>query len=287
MTNSKELYNDLVKRITLDEEKVEIQSIAYLLLEKLLGLTRTHILAKKNIDDINSSFFDSYVKRINAHEPIQYILSEAFFYGRSFKVNPVVLIPRPETELLVREIISHVQKQKVDSLRILDIGTGSGCIAISLALEIARAEIVAIDISKEALICAKQNAHSLGAEVSFEHVDILQEDIANTFDIIVSNPPYISQAEKSSMRKNVLDYEPHLALFADGNDPLIFYRTIARKARKALIPGGSLWFEINEHYSKEIFTIINECGFQKIKTHKDLDNKDRMISGYRFKDLLD
>lgn len=281
MTNSKELHSELIKRLTLQVEISEIESIAYRMMEKFFGLTRTDILAEKTIPDTPPSRFDPYVKRLQAHEPLQYIFGEELFLGRVFKVNPSVLIPRPETELLVMEIIRHTQKKKMESLRILDIGTGSGCIAISLALEIKNAHVTAIDISNEALACAKQNAQALEAPVFFEQVDILQEDILQIVDIIVSNPPYISQIERSSMRKNVLEYEPHLALFARGDDPLIFYRTIARKAMKSLTPEGSLWFEINENYATEILTIMKDCGFEIVKIHKDLDNKDRMISGYK------
>lgn len=276
MTNSKELFNHLVNRITLQEEKNEIQSIAYLLLENKLGLSKLDILTEKVIDLTDQQHFDQYLTRINNHEPIQYILGLADFYGRSFAVNSNVLIPRPETELLIHEIKKFVIQQHKRNLRILDIGTGSGCIAITLALEIPDSEISAMDVSNEALACAGKNASELKACVVFEEVDILNEEIKNRFDLIVSNPPYIANSEKESMKRNVLDFEPHLALFVPENDPLLFYRVIGLKSKSALTLGGSLWFEINENFGKEVKSLLEEQGYKNVQIKKDLDNKDRI-----------
>lgn len=282
MTNSKELFNDLVNRITLKEDKSEIQSIVYLLLEKKLRLTKTELLAGKEIDAIKPSFFDRTIAEINAHTPIQYILGEADFYGRPFRVNSSVLIPRPETELLIHEIRSEFLTFGSKALKILDIGTGSGCIAITLAMEIPRASVHATDISKEAIHTAQYNAETLHASVTFHKHNILTEEISfGSFDLVVSNPPYISQEEKKAMKQNVLMYEPHLALFAPAEDPLAFYKAIASKGKKILSPDGSVWVEINEHFGDEVCTIFKEAGYQSVRMIKDLDTKNRIVTALR------
>jgi release factor glutamine methyltransferase len=276
MTNSKELFNDLLRRITLNEDKGEFQSIIYLILENKFGLSKTDVLSEKKINTVDPTLLDSIIYRLNHHEPVQYILGSANFFGRSFGVNSSVLIPRPETELLVEEIKNFTKSIKTP-IRILDIGTGSGCIAISLALEIPNPKVTAIDISNDALICAKQNALALGGNVNFIELDIINEELTDQFDLIVSNPPYISAEEKKSIKQNVLAYEPHLALFAPLNDSLIFYRTIASKCKKNLTPNGSLWFEINEHFGEEIRNLLEGQGFKDVQILKDFDGKDRMI----------
>ncbi len=282
MTNSKELFNDLVSRITLKEDKSEIQSIVYLLLEKKLRLTKTEILAGKEIPIVEKAAFDTSITKINEHTPVQYILGEAEFYGRTFKVNSSVLIPRPETELLVNEIICTYLTPVSNPIRILDIGTGSGCIAITLALEIPRAIVHATDISKEAIITAMQNAESISASVRFHEHDILNEEISSgPFDLVVSNPPYISEKEKAEMKQNVLMYEPHIALFAPVNDPLAFYKAIASKSKTVLSPGGSVWVEINEHFGNEVADIFKEQDYHSIRIINDLDNKQRIVTARR------
>jgi release factor glutamine methyltransferase len=275
MTNSKELFSEVVRRINLPEDKAEIESIAYLLLDKKWNLTRTHILTQKQVT-VNQAEVDACIDRINTHEPIQYILGEADFFGRSFRVTPDVLIPRPETELLVHEIIRH--SKSIDQPAILDIGTGSGCIAISLALEIP-AVVHAVDVSLHALKVAQENANRLNAAVSFSQQDILNEPITKKFDLIGSNPPYISQQEKQNMKPNVLNYEPLTALFAPGEDALLFYKVIAQRVHQALKPGGSLWFEINEHYAKEICEILKTNGYEGVAVLKDWNGKERVVWG--------
>jgi len=282
MTNSKELFNDLVSRITLKEEKSEIQSIVYLFLEKKLRLTKIEILAGKEIAVIESSIFNVLIDQINNHAPIQYILGEEEFYGRTFQVNSSVLIPRPETELLVHEIRYEFLKPGSEALRILDIGTGSGCIGITLALEIPRATVHATDISREALNIAQQNAESLHAPVSFHEHDILSHEISfGPFDLVVSNPPYISREEKATMKQNVLMYEPHLALFAPAEDPLAFYKAIASKSKAILSDGGSAWVEINEHFGDAVCDVFTDHGYRSIRMIKDLDNKNRIVTAIR------
>lgn len=275
MTNSKELFTKLVNRVTVPYSRAEIQSIIYLLFEKKLGLSRTDILVGKKLE-VSSDEFDSFILRINQYEPIQYILGEALFYRRVFKVNSSVLIPRPETELLVDEICRFAHNE-IQPKTLLDIGTGSGCIAISLALELPETMVKAIDISESALACAAENAACLKAQVTFSKIDILKDTVPGSYDLIVSNPPYISDAERGTMNKNVLDFEPHKALFAPGSDPMIFYKVIGEKARKLLSSDGSLWFEINEHYGTELKKLMEVLGYQQVQIIKDLDKKDRIL----------
>ncbi len=279
MTNSKELYNDLISQVTLDEDKSEIQSIVFLLLEKKIGLTKTDILAEKKILGIQPSYFRPFIKQINEHTPIQYVLGEAEFYNRKFSVNSSVLIPRPETEIMIHEIKRALMSIKSDHVRILDIGTGSGCIAITLALEIPQANVQATDISKEAIGVALQNSKKLNAPVIYHEHNILTNDILfGNFDLVISNPPYISEQEKGKMKKNVIEKEPHLALFAPSDDPLAFYKAIALKSKTILNPEGSVWVEINEQFGNNVIDIFMDHGFQSIRLIKDLDNKDRIIS---------
>jgi release factor glutamine methyltransferase len=279
MTNSKELFHDLVGRITLKEEPDEIHSMIYLLLEKVLGLTRGQIMSKKIIKEVDSAFLNDAVNRINRHEPIQYILGEADFYGRVFQVNPSVLIPRPETELLVNEIISFIKGIKRHQLKILDIGTGSGCIAITLAKEMSGATVIATDVNNDALVCARQNAKSLGANVKFRLSDVLNEELPLApYDLIVSNPPYVAFAEREEIKPNVLHYEPHVALFAPEGNSLAFYKAIAPKSKRALNPGGSAWVEINERYGGEVKEIFEQQGFSDVQIIRDLDGKNRIVT---------
>lgn len=280
MKNSKTLFNDFVKQITLNESAEEILSIAYLVFENVLRLSRTEILSSKIIEASPSDEgrLLKIADRINQHEPIQYILGEADFFGRKFFVNNSVLIPRPETEELVRLMIDHSKRK--NGLKILDIGTGSGCIPTTLALEIPGSKVYATDVSEGALTVAEQNAKRNDASVEFIHHDILKEPIPlEGLDIIVSNPPYISKSEMQEMRHNVVDFEPHLALFVPNDDPLLFYRAIISKSRSALNKGGVLAFEINERFGKDVADLFLTSGFKEIKIHKDLSGKDRIVTG--------
>jgi len=226
--------------------------------------------------------------RLEGGEPIQYVLGRACFCGRSFAVAPGVLIPRPETEELCRLIIDT---HPSESLNILDIGTGSGCIAITLALEMPDAEVEAVDISPEALAIAGANAARLGAKVSFHQYDILSEDSpplgrgrgwgapsTPKYDIIVSNPPYICERERADMERNVLDYEPHTALFVPDDDPLLFYRTIGQKALTMLVPGGILCFEINPLYCDQLIELLRSQGYCEVETVSDSFGKRRFVT---------
>jgi release factor glutamine methyltransferase len=282
MINSKTVFDEIVSQISLPGSKDEIRSIVWLAMEHEFSVTRADILAGKPLDvtDANKTNLAQLIKRINNHEPIQYILGEVEFFGRPFKVGPGVLIPRPETE----ELIMAAKKccvYKRDP-KILDIGTGSGCLSVTLALELENSEVSATDISESALKTASDNTTSLGAKVNFIRHDILKEKLPFTeLDLVVSNPPYITEREKSTMEKNVLDHEPAIALFVPDDNPLLFYRAIASKTFPALAAGGLLLTEINELFGHEIAQIFADNGFDEIEILKDINNKDRIVKGMR------
>ena len=217
------------------------------------------------------------VQRLLRHEPIQHIVGVAHFHGHRFAVSKHTLIPRPETEQLVDMIVDR--NQDVPDLCVLDIGTGSGCIACSLARALRFAEVHAFDISQPALDLAAENARNLGVKVAFHHVDILNAvPQPQQFHIIVSNPPYICMHEQQLMEDNVLRYEPHSALFVPDNDPLLFYRAIARYASVALKPGGKLYFEINAAYGNDTANLLSEFHFADIEVVRDFYGRDRFVS---------
>ena len=282
MKNSKEIFRNLQQQITLKEDPEEIQSILYLVVDSVLGLSRADVISEKPIllDSSKQNKLVEITKRINRQEPIQYILEEAYFYGRKFKVTPAVLIPRPETELLVEEALKEINPFTPGT--ILDIGTGSGCIAVTLAKELPEKKIIATDISEGALKVAKENATNLNAFVEFQKRNILSESISpQQLEMIVSNPPYIAHAESESMKKNVVDHEPHLALFVADNDPLLFYKEIATKGYAALLIGGKVIVEINERFGKDVSRTFNRAGFKNVRIIKDLQGKDRIVSAIK------
>ena len=210
------------------------------------------------------------IARLQRHEPLQYILGTARFHGHRFKVTPAVLIPRPETEQLVDLII---EENPGSDLRVLDMGTGSGCIAISLARALKFARVDALDVSRDALAVARGNAASLKVKVRFFESDILAPQPAATYDIIVSNPPYITWSERELMERNVKDYEP--ALFVPDNDPLLFYKAIASYANRSLEKGGRLYLEINQRFGAEVKRLLEDCGFDEVRIIVDSFGKDR------------
>ncbi|WP_317172698.1 peptide chain release factor N(5)-glutamine methyltransferase [Echinicola salinicaeni] len=278
MEAARQLYNSFHSKILSIYPDPEAQQLVFWLFEHFLGISRADIIRNKEISEVPEALFLA-LKDLESGKPIQYILGLAPFYGREFKVSPEVLIPRNETEELVYLIIRENQQP---NLKILDIGTGSGCIPISLYLEMRQPEIHALDISTEALDIAKTNASQLQAKINFHKTDILKEEIPlGELDILVSNPPYVRMLEKALMRSNVLDHEPDLALFVTDDDPLIFYRAIAQKGLKSLKPGGRLYFEINEALGKEMIDLLKNLGYRNISLHKDLMDKDRMISASR------
>ncbi len=275
--NSKDLFMDLRKRITLPQEASETDSMVYLILESIAGITRSDIIAQKavSLTSDEETKLDEVIDRVNKNEPVQYILGKAHFYGQEFQVNPSVLIPRPETELLVEEVLKRTSNVPG---KILDIGTGSGCIAITLAKKLSQKTVIAFDVSDEALQTATENAKQLSAKVDFQHVDILKDEIPfQELEFMVSNPPYVAVSEKETMNRNVLEHEPHLALFVADNDPIIFYKAIAKKGMLTLKPEGKIVVEINERFGKETADVFRMEGFTKIEIVKDLQGKDRIV----------
>ena len=255
----------------------EIKALTRIIATELLGMSQMAFYLK---DDITltaeqEALLDNAIERLKKQEPIQYILGYSDFCGLRFKVTPATLIPRPETSELVEWIASEATGHE----SILDIGTGSGCIAVSLAHKLPQSTVTAWDISHEALAVAAENSKANGCAVAFEEVDILayEPTAGKQFDIIVSNPPYIKENEKEAMHSNVLDWEPHTALFVPDSDPLLFYRTIAEKGLTILKPGGSLYFEINRAHGKETMEMLAALGYTSIELRKDFADNDRMI----------
>ncbi|MBV6645716.1 MAG: peptide chain release factor N(5)-glutamine methyltransferase [Cyclobacteriaceae bacterium] len=277
MTQSiQSLFNEITEKLHPVYDDSEANSITRLLLEDF-GMSRAQMLAGLTVPNFDRDLLDVFIKRLLKHEPVQHVLGYAYFMNRKYKVNRSVLIPRQETEELVDWILTRSGQQK---LTILDIGTGSGIIPISLKLDRPAWIVHGWDVSAEALELAAINARQLGSEVSFKKEDILKPEYSREkFDLIVSNPPYIRDLEKSAMASNVLDYDPHLALFVPDEKPLLFYEAIVTFALDHLNPGGHLYFEINEQFGKEVSELLQEKGFTSIELRQDLNGKDRMIKG--------
>ena len=250
----------------------EIISFAYLSIEKILGFSKSDCILNSNyiLSDEDISSFEKIIVDIKKNIPIQYVLGETHFYNLKFNVNSSTLIPRPETEELVRDIIRH------NFSSVLDIGTGSGCIAISIAKN-SKASIDAIDNSKEALEIAKFNAILNSVDVNFMFNDVFGISVTKKYDLIVSNPPYVLNSEKKYMHQNVIDYEPHNALFVEDSNPLIFYEKIALIASKNLNSNGLLFFEINEKFGEQIIDLLLKLNFVDIELKKDINGRDRII----------
>ncbi len=259
----------------------EIKGFTKIIFNEVLHLNMLDIymgkdikLSPNQVDEV-----EQILSRLKKCEPIQYILEQARFCERNFYVNSSVLIPRPETEELVSLIISENPHSKA---RILDVGTGSGCISVTLSKLLPDAKVAAWDVSEEALQVAKQNNDRFNACVAFDKVNILEympsEDL---FDIIVSNPPYVTVAEKEEMEHNVLDWEPHLALFVSDEDPLLFYRKIAEASRVMLSPSGKIYFEINQALGNEVRDLLAALGYQKVEIIKDLSGRNRIVKALK------
>ena len=250
----------------------EVASFAYLSIEKILGYSKSDCIIHSNQELTNDNIisFENIISDLKQNIPIQYILGEAHFYDLKFKVNSSTLIPRGETEELVQYILLH------DFISVLEIGTGSGCIAISIAKN-SNSKITAIDNSLEALEIAKSNAILNSVKINFVLSDVFNFSETKKYDLIVSNPPYVLESEKKIMDKNVLDYEPHNALFVSNNDPLVYYKEIAKIATNNLNKNGLLFFEINENYSKQIIELLSNLNFVDIELKKDINGRDRII----------
>ena len=262
--------------------ETETEGLIRLIFEAVCGWSFTEQQLRKSeiIGSSKSEKIKLIVARLKRFEPIQYILGETWFYGLLLKITPAVLIPRPETEELVDLIISENQK---NDCRIIDIGTGSGCIALALKSRLANAAISGIDISEKALEVARSNSEINGLNVDFFQTDILNWEKHNWqgFDVIVSNPPYVTESEKKLMHKNVLDFEPSNALFVNDTDPLLFYRTTAQFALKNLNPNGRIYFEINENFGPETKNMLAVFGFTKIDIVTDIHGKNRFVKAIR------
>lgn len=259
----------------------EIESFFFILIEYFHNLKRIDLALNPDfeISDEEVLKWEAIISDLKTEKPIQYSIGETWFYDSKFYVNEHTLIPRPETEELVDWIIqTHKSKDKIEKSAILDIGTGTGCIPISLKKNIPQAEVFAIDVSEEALKIAHKNAETNRVVVNFILQNILEtEDLNQNFDVIVSNPPYVRNLEKQEIKKNVLEFEPHLALFVEDTDALLFYRKIAQLALKNLTANGLLFFEINQYLGKETVELLETLGFKNVELKKDIYGNDRMI----------
>jgi release factor glutamine methyltransferase len=261
----------------------ELEVITYQLMSEVTGLTRTAILINKNtkISETHAQLIKRFVNELKNFKPLQYVVGKTEFFGLPFKVNEYTLIPRPETEELVEWIIDDYNA-KVFPVTILDIGTGSGCIPVSLRKHLALARVDGCDISPDALKVAAENAQINQLDVNFFEIDILSSPVMEQkWDVIVSNPPYIPMSDMSEMYANVLQYEPHVALFVADENPLIFYRAIALFALKHLQHEGSLYFEIHYKYGAEVLEMLRNSGFVNVQLRKDLSGNDRMVKAQK------
>ncbi|QZK91086.1 peptide chain release factor N(5)-glutamine methyltransferase [Flavobacterium sp. CHNK8] len=277
----KEYRTQFIQDLTALYGEDEAESFFYLILENQQQLKRIDLALQPDLVFSSAALqvWDQFLMQLKNEIPVQYALGVTSFYGLDFEVNTNVLIPRPETEELVDWILNNLQStgnnQKV---KILDIGTGSGCIAISLAKNLGNAQVFALDVSEEALATAEKNAQKNQVSITFLHQNILEtNDLLQQFDVIVSNPPYVRNLEKQEIKNNVLHHEPHLALFVEDSDALIFYRKIAELAQTSLSNNGFLYFEINQYLGKETVDLLENLNFKNIELRKDIYGNDRMI----------
>jgi release factor glutamine methyltransferase len=279
MATARPLYQQLSRNITAYPPE-EAREMAFMLLDHYFGLRKTDVLADKPLPP-NRTEPDWFriLERLNRQEPIQHVIGTTIFCGLEFEVSPDVLIPRPETEDLVR-LIMHDFADRENALDVLDIGTGSGCLAVTLARFLPSASVTGWDVSEQALETARRNAGNLQApDVTFQIQDILAvpPQYSLKFDCIVSNPPYVTRSEAAQMDRNVLEYEPGLALFVEDADPLIFYKAVAQFAANHLVPGGACYVEINERFGDDTRQVFADHGFGSVQVYKDIHDKDRTV----------
>lgn len=275
-----EAYTELKNQLYFQYDHAESANIADMVMEKITGLSKPErfLNGLQLLSTEKENIYNAYVNQLNTGKPVQQILEEAWFHGLPFYVNEDVLIPRPETDELVEWVTEELRSKS--AISILDVGTGSGCISVSLKKELPSAVVHAVDVSEAALRVAKRNAASFNTDVNFQQLDFL--DAAKrkelpAFDCIVSNPPYIKRSEAAAMRDNVLKFEPHLALFVENEDPLLFYRAIAEFAQTHLKSFGSVFLEINEALADDVMKLFDDYKFDEIELRADMQGKDRMI----------
>ena len=278
VNSSSQLFRQISKELSPHYDKREAESLSFIVIEYFFEVGRTQILMDLPFTKMDEEILDNLnecIKRLNEEEPIQHILGETEFYGLPFYVSPNVLIPRSETEELVNWVIEECKSKE---LTVLDIGTGSGCISIVLKKEQPQFNVFALDVSLEALTVANDNAQLNQVDIKLMEHDILSDHIPEMkVDVIVSNPPYITSDEKRDMKKNVLEFDPSLALFVTNDDPLVFYRTIGLVGLEILSNSGKLFFEINENFGNETVELLKSLGYKKVILKKDLNDKHRMI----------
>jgi release factor glutamine methyltransferase len=279
-------------------DEQESANIADLSVEYISSLSKSQRISKKDeeLSIAQLTQIHAHLLRLKNHEPIQYIMNKTWFYGMELYVDEHVLIPRPETEELVKWIVDEVkisgkdvfvrrpmEADETTQLKILDVGTGSGCIALALKKAMPKAEVWGCDISEEALTVARRNGSALNVRVDFQGLNFLdgeQQKQLPTVDIIVSNPPYVPLKDKDQMHANVVDHEPHTALFVPNNDPLIFYKTLAEFGKKRLYQGGSIYMEINEQLGNDVVNLFEQNGYSSVELRKDMQGKERMIKAH-------
>lgn len=289
---AEQYIKDQLKKIYEDREALNISDLA---IEHITGLSRTQRVFKKQ-QEISKEQIDQLqrnLERLKLHEPIQYVMNKAWFYGMELYVDKNVLIPRPETEELVQWIVDDVkalgkdvfvrrpmEADETKQLKILDVGTGSGCIALALKKAMPKAEVWGCDLSEEALNVARRNGSALDIRVDFQGMNFLEEaqqKLLPTVDIIVSNPPYVPLKNKEEMNANVVDHEPHTALFVPDNDALVFYKALAEFRKKRLYENGSIYMEIHEGLGQDVVNLFKDSGYSNVELKKDMQGKDRMV----------
>lgn len=278
----KSFKNEFTSSLSKIYDSPEAEQLFYIALEEILDWKRIDFIMKTpfELPVEKASQFKNVLADLVSEKPIQYIFNKAYFYGLDFYVNENTLIPRQETEELVEWILNTIAKNPAKKWRLLDIGTGSGCIPITIAKMAKNVEVSSMDISKKAIEVAKQNAQANNVTINFIHQSILETDLLENYDLIVSNPPYVRNLEKVEIKNNVLVHEPHLALFVEDDDPLIFYKKIVALAEKSLTENGYLFFEINQYLGKETLELFNE-HFTNVELRKDFVGNDRMICGIK------
>lgn len=273
----RELWDTLIRQASQGYEPREARAIAAKLCEALFGMRFTDVVIEPDAPcpSGEAGLLERVLRELDQGRPVQYIIGQTTFRGLTLRVREGVLIPRPETEELVGWITAETSADAAP--HILDIGTGSGAIALALASEMPAARVSALDVSPQALEIARENAGLNRLTTNFIQADILRDELSGPYDLIVSNPPYVTRSEAARMQQNVLRHEPHLALFVEDGDPLLFYRVIAQKAGTALAPGGSLYFEINEQFGPQTARLLETSGYREVELRNDLFGKPRMI----------